>query len=557
MDDTWDVAGSLNLLSEDLGTGDLVLRHQADVMDGLTVDVDALSQELGVEKWRVKQHFKRMEQGRITAGELLISIVDFGQTDVTGLDSTVRDWVADAPEIGTDPEFDALIQRLDGWLLSNIVDGRAVDETLLVGSRMDDLERLGELLGMPDLSTVTVGSRIRHRERRGRDHDDRIWYEDVRLPLPTSEWGQWAFNWVEKRLVEERKLSRMVEVPTLGELMDFTTYEKPYRRRVEQDEYETAYRTIDRTAEEIAKEIEKFNEQWKHLDWLPAVIAGQAVAPADLATNRVLQNQLVELAKNFGYGGEQSDAADGVPDPSFSDRALAFMTNRGRTLVADALENPRPIHKARLPVAGPALQKYIEFGQASGVISDDDVGNARRVGLYLNGFDPTIDLADIEAEALAAEPPELATQELVGLLARAVPPQLLTENRLIQSVTYINRAKTVEDRIERVERTILGLKAATTVGEPAMTSHDWLGALPKRVRQEEFDIDIQGEEFNWLLDHTGVPGYHKSRDWKRGKGKRYFHLVNEADGSVDDFILEIVPKKKGWFGQAVMSIAKV
>ncbi|MEL6983406.1 MAG: hypothetical protein AAFO29_13355, partial [Actinomycetota bacterium] len=42
-----------------------------------------------------------------------------------------------------------------------------------------------------------------------------------------------------------------------------------------------------------------------------------------------------------------------------------------------------------------------------------------------------------------------------------------------------------------------------------------------------------------------------------GKGKRYFHLVNEADGSVDDFILEIVPKKQGWFGQAVMSIAKV
>ena len=557
MDDTYDVAGSLNLLSEDFHTGDVVLRHQADVMDGLTVDVDTLSQELGVDRWKVDKQLERVERGEINAGELLVSIVDFGQTDLTGLDTTIRDWLPDAPEIGTDPEFDALVQRLDGWLLSNIVDGRAVDADLLVGSRMEDLERLGELLGMPDLADLTVPSQIRHEEHQGRDEDRKVWFETIDVPLPTSEWGQWAFDWVEERLVDERKLLRMVEVPTLGELFDFSTYERAYERRVEQDEYETAYRTIDRTAEEVAQEIQKFNEEWKHLDWLPAVMAGHGVVPPALADNRVLQNQLVELARLFGYEGELSEAAAGVADTTASDPALAFLTRVGRQRIADALESPRAIQKARLPMAGPGLENAIELGRANGVITLDDERSATAVALHLSGLDPALDPATIDPAELEAEVPELNVEELVGLLATAVPPQHLTENRLLQTITYVQRAGTVGERMERIERVLLGLKSVVTVGEPAMTSHDWIRNLPTKVRQEEFDLDIQGEEFNWLLERSGVPGYHKSQDWNRGKGKRHFHLVNEADGALDDFVVEVVPKKKGWFGQALMTVAKV
>ncbi len=557
MDDTFAVAGSLELLSEDLRLGDVVLRHQADVMDGLTVDVDALSQELGVERWRVDKQLRRLDRGDITAGEVLISIVDFGRTDVVGLDTTIRDFVPDGPELGADPAFDALIQRLDGWLLSTIVDGRGLDDTTVTAGRLDDLELLGRWFDMPDLADVTTTRQIRRTEHQGQGEDLKVTYHDETIPLPTSEWEEWAFEFITERLVTGRTLGRMAQVPSLGELMDFRTYTESYERRVGQDEYRTAERTIERTPAEIAAEISDFNEAWALLDWVPTVMAGLGEPPEALASNRVLQNQLVKLAREFGYEGELSTAEDGVSDPLASDRALTYLTAIGGDRIASSLETPRPIQTARLPMAGPALRQSIELGRRHGVVTLDDEANARTVALYLNGIDTTIDPAALDPATLDADAPELDTAELVGLLATAVPPQHLGENRLIQTITYIQRAETVGQRIERIERAILGLKTVTTIGEPAMTHHDWLRSLPTKVRGEEFDVDIQGREFNWLLDHAGVPGYHKSQDWRKGGGKRYFHLVNEADGRLDDFIVEKIPKKRGWFGQALMTVAKV
>ncbi len=556
VDDTYDVAGSLNGLSEDLHLGDVVLRHQADIMDGLTVDVDALSQEMGVNRWKLDKQLKRVEWGGIDAGEVLISLVDFGKDTVTGLDTTIRDFVPDAGPIGQDPEFDGLIQRLDGWLLSAIVDGGSIDGLLISDGRIDDLDALATLLGREDLATITVTREFSEERRVGQD-EYRTRTEIRTIPLPTSEHQDYTIDFVTDALIAERKLSRAAVLPTLGDLFDFTTYQESYEHRLGQDEYETRQRTKDRTAEQVADLIAEANEKWEALAWLPAVLLGQGLPPADLATDRALQDQVVRFATELGYDGSPSDLADDVADPEASAPALDFLVAKGRDLMADALENPEPIQKARLPLASGALDASIEFGRAQGVITDETEANARAIALHLSGLGRQTDLAAIDPADLAVEAPELDTTALVGLLATAIPPHLLTENRLVQAVTYVQRADTVADRVERIERTVLGLKTVTTVGEPAMTQSRWLASLPKKVQEEHFNLDISGKEVNWLLTHDGVPGYHKSPDWRKGKGKRYFHLVNEVDGSVDDFIVEKIPKKQGWFGQAVMSIAKV
>ncbi len=576
IDDTWAAANSLTSLSEDLDVGDMVLRHQADVMDGLTVDVDALSDELGVEAWEVNKQLKRMERGDITAGELLVSIVDFGQTEVTGLDTTVRDFVPDAPPLGEDPELDALIQRIDSWMLSIVVDGRSTDGMALTADREADIAALAERMGMPDLATVMVDRKFQVRRFPNDSSDTRTRTRIRSVPLPTSEYAAFVLNWVTERLVDRRKTSRVVDLPTIGDLFDLSKEIVTRREKFnggDNDEYDVD-RVQDRSAQGILEEVARINAEWNDLAWLPAVLAGQATLPPTLASDPALQARVVLFARKFGFdqvfGDDElgdyektywadiarrdflRERADGGAATALD--ALTFLTDNG--VLADALEAPAPIQKARLPINADGLASSIEFGRQQGVVTEDLEANASKIGLHLSGLDPHVDPATIDAAELDAEAPELDMEELVGLIATAIPPERLPENRLVQAVTFIGRAKTVGERIDAVRDTILGLKTVTTVGEPAMTQREWITNLPPKIVEGGFKTDIQGEEFNWLLDRVGVPGYHKSPDWRRGGGKRLFHLVVGADGSLDDFVVEKVPKSNKW-GMIIMSVAKV
>ncbi len=577
MDDTYDVAGALNAMSEELDTGDVVLRHQADVMDGLTVDVDALSQDLGVQAWKVNKQLERLDRGDITAGELLISLVDFGQTEITGLDTTVRDFVPDAPPPGEDAEFDALVQRLDGWLLQSVVDGRAIADAQLLPARQADIEALAARMGMPDLASITVVRQFRVDRFPHDREDDRTKSVNRTVPLPTSEYWSWTFDWVTKTLGDQRKVSRAVDLPTIGELFDLSTYVHHKREKInggDNDEYDF-YSLRDRDPQAIIEEAARLDQEWADLAWLPAVLAGTAAPPATLASDPALAARVIAFARKFGYGvtlddhdrGRHDELIEGVDynrpdfaptggaDVGGSAGAIDFLKANG--VLANALESPRPIQKARLPVTADGLAASVELGRQQGVITDDVETNVTAIGLYLSGLDPKTDVDTIDPVELEAEAPDLRMDELVGLIATAIPPHQLPENRLIQAVTYIGRAKTVGERIEAIEQAILGLKSVATVGEPARTQRDWIDTLPDEIVRGGFKAPIEGEEFNWLLDHIGVPGYHESRDWRRGKGKRKFHLVNGANGAVDDFVVEVVPKGQPLWSQIVFAVAKV
>ncbi|MEM9133739.1 MAG: hypothetical protein AAGE88_15410 [Actinomycetota bacterium] len=563
MDDIYGVSDSLSLLSEELHTGDVVLRHQADIMDGLTIDVDQVAQDLGVERWQVEQQLRNVEAGDIEAGEAVIALVDWAAYDIVGPDTTIRDFIPDLPPPGEDPELDALIQRLDGWYLSMVIDERPLSPSVIDAARQADLMQLGEYFDMIDPADAMTQQAF-HVDRFPHDReDDRTRVEYRSVPLPTSEYGTWMADWIRGRLIAERKLTRVGAVPTIGELFDFTTYQEAYEQKKGggDEDYETKYRTKERKPEEIAEEIARVNAEFKGIDWLPAVLLGRAAVPENVARNRVMQNQLFKLAKRFGFPGDGTTLADGVPDPDLGERALAYLRDAGRDRLVEVLENPRPVQKARLPFSEGGLDASIELGRQQGVVTAEAEAQARLIALHLTGSDvsaPGFDIdADLDPEALAAEASELDVNEFVALLASTIPPHQLTEQRLYQALSHVQRAGTVAERVAAIEQAVLGLTTVATAGEPAMTTHQWLSTLPDEVRAEQFDVDIQGEEFNWILEHVGIPGYHKSRDWRRGKGKRYFHLVNDGQGATDDFVVERIPKKQGWFGQAVMTVAKV
>ncbi|MEL6982451.1 MAG: hypothetical protein AAFO29_08505, partial [Actinomycetota bacterium] len=475
IDDTWAAANSLTSLSEDLDVGDMVLRHQADVMDGLTVDVDALSEELGVEAWEVNKQLKRMERGDITAGELLLSIVDFGTTEVTGLDTTVRDFVPDAPPLGEDPELDALDQGIDSWMLSIVVDGRSTEGMALTAAREADIAALAERMGMPDLATVTVVRKFRVELFPNDNSDERTKSVSKTVPLPTSEYPAFILNWVTERLVDQRKINRAGDLPTIGDLFDLSKEIVTRREKFnggDNDEYDVD-RVQDRSAQGILEEVARINAEWKDLAWLPAVLAGQAAPPPTLATDPALQARVNLFARKFGFHqvhGEddlydrektywadidrpdfQRDQTDGVATTGFG-AALTYLIDN--QVLADALEAPAPIQKARLPINADGLASSIEFGRQQGVLTEELEANAARIGLHLSGLDPHVDPATIDAAELDAEAPELDMEELVGLIATAIPPERLPENRLVQAVTFIGRAKTVGERIDAVRDTI-------------------------------------------------------------------------------------------------------
>ncbi|MEM9133740.1 MAG: hypothetical protein AAF962_17035 [Actinomycetota bacterium] len=284
MADTYGVADSLSAMSDELHTGDLVLRHQADTMDGLTVDLDALAQDLGVERWRIEQQLRRVDDGAIDVGEAIISLVDWADYTVLGFDTTVREFVVDAPPLGEDPDFDALVQRLDGWLLSQIVDGKPIDPPDLSDIRRADMAALAEWMSMPDPSTIEVERSISVRRFPNDNSDTRMTSVSQTMPLPTEEYESWTLEWIAGQLTNQRKLSHVADVSSIGELSDLTM-KQGRRWEGHTDDGDWDFYDVHRIAEEWRKATAQMNEKRADLAWLPAVLAGTAVPPAELATD--------------------------------------------------------------------------------------------------------------------------------------------------------------------------------------------------------------------------------------------------------------------------------
>ncbi len=545
MDDTHGINATLGLLSEDLHVGDIALGHQADIMDGLTVDVDALSEELGVDAWRVEQQLRKVEQGQLDTGEVIISLIDWGKDDIVGLDTTIRDFVPDAPEIGEDPEFDDLLQRLDGWLLSMVIDQR---EGSLLGlfSGQEGLAALLEAAAITDAEALA-----------DRTADLRALAQRLGVTDATTRPADHILHAVTVRLGDQRKLSRVGNLPSLGELFDVTWEESEYRDwegNTDDGEYVTKKRRADLTIAEQEALVRNLDQRFGGLEWLPEVLAGQADPPPELATDPTLQALLVDFASHHHYR-EHWDRRYRTYEPANAEVALQYL--RSKNLIATSLEHPRPAQKARLPFADGTLDNAIEFGRRQGAITEGNEADARAVALHLAGLDPTVDLSTIDPADLAAEAAELNIPEFVALLSGTVPPHQLTEQRLVQAVSYLQQAGTVEERVRRAERAILGLMTVSSVGEAATTTHQFRTSLPEKVQAELTDIHVGSRDFDWLLQKTGVPGYHKSPDMRSGSGKRYYHLVNEGDGLTSDFVVERIPKKKGFFAKYGLTIIKV
>ncbi len=540
-------------LADLLDRGGIVIRQQADILDGLDIDIDRFAAELDQDPDVLADQLRFLTESGIGAEAGIVPLVLWDGTTPTP--DSLRDVFPGLPAPGVDPALDDALLRLDLWLLPALQLGDA-DDVALDEQRLADLAVLGALLGAGE-AEATYTQRVSYRDNGETEHRTETFTTTV-LDLG----GRTLFDFVVQAYVEDEALSRLGEIPSFEDLVAIIV-------DLDQAEFQTLVDGVnarhhggDRDDEQRRdRALERLRQGYDHLDpaalvaafgddlsWLGAVLAGVADPPDDA----VARDRLVAFANATGL----SDAAD-------FDGALTDL--RHQRLIQGELVLGDPT-AGRLLFTDPTVQGAVDLGLRNGTITDDQVADAERVGRLILGD------GDADALDLDGPPAEFDPAYLVQALALRVDQGVLTDNQLIAALSYVNGAGTGRQQLDRLTNVLLGFQTLATTGPPVLTRRQmeravgpdvWAFAnsrafqLGRRHKEgDEWVTDFsdvpthlagQTDQWLWIVDNLGVPGYHK-RKW----GSRRLHLGIDGTGEVAGFQVERI-RKRTWLKMVVMA----
>ncbi len=542
-------------LSDQLERAGVVVRQQADLLDGLDIDLDEFAEQLDQDPDELARQLQTITELGLGAEAGILPLVLWEGTSFTP--ETLRAVFIGLPEPGVDAELDAALERLDTWLLPLLerTDDWDPGNVNLSGEREADMAILGAYL-VPDGFTVSV-SRTENRRKSGEDYRVTVTEDFDLLELG----GTHLLDFLATTFTEHEAVGRLGAIPTIEDFIDLLVAQN-------QAEYDAiagrSTRGGDKDQQRAAErkkraELERFElldrdellATYGDLDWLGAVLAGVAPPPEDAADRALMQ----DFARQFGFA---------EADDNFNDALLGLRTGR---LLQDQLVLGDPTG-GRLLFNDEMIRGTVDFGLRSGALTDAMVADALRVSESILGIDLVGGLGNPNSLDLDAPPPEFNAEAFVQALALRVDYSFLDENQVIAALAYIGGAETLGQQMERVRDSILSFQTLSVAGPPVMTAMqlersvgsdvwDFLNSRSfERGRREKVGddwimdysdvpthLDGKSEQWDWVMEHLGVPGYHKER-WNRWR----LHLGVDGTGAVAGFDLERIPPKRSWLG---------
>lgn len=537
-------------LSDQLERSGVIVEQQADLLDGVELDLETFAERLEQDPDELARQLDLLlELGLGAEGEIIPLVLWDG--DFFAPDS-LRDVFIGLPEPGVDVDVDAALIRLDDWFLPLLKDGGFdADDVKLTAAREADLLLIGAFL-VPDGFTVEVSEIYRGRK----DGDD---YTEVRTKNVEllALGGPRLLEFLATTFTEHAAMGRLAVPPSIEDIIDLLVArnEAAYQEiadtptnRGDNDDRREAERRKRQALERFDRlDRDELLATYGDLDWLGAVLAGLAPPPTDPADRDLLR----AFAAEFDFASA---------DDSF-DQALLGLRVGG--LVQDQLVLDDPTN-GRLLFNDELIPGVVEHGLRAGAINEALVADAERVAQALLGQGIDLD----------GPPPALDADAFVQALALRVDHSVLDQNQVIAALAYVTSADTAGQQLDRLRDALLSLQTVSHVGVPVMTAPQIERAVGSDVwdflnsrsfergrRYKDGDdwvtdysdvpthLDGRSEQWEWVVEHLGVPGYHKER-WHR----RRLHFGVDVDGTVAGFQVERIPPKKSLFGTVFKAV---
>ncbi len=148
--------------AEELEKVGLVLHARADLVEGFTIDIDALAKQLDIPKGQVEAAVNTISTAEPDSGaDPLLTLVADHNYLFSDAPTSIRDVLIGLPPEGEDPTLDAAIDRIDEPFLNALLNGESVGLDVLSEQQRSDLTVVAAALGADQL-LITVEREVMH-----------------------------------------------------------------------------------------------------------------------------------------------------------------------------------------------------------------------------------------------------------------------------------------------------------------------------------------------------------------------------------------------------------